>query len=127
MDGKNQTVKPMEKITGHFRNKITGQMKSIHVPEWDLEIYFKEVNTLTEESKMLNLAQQGKTIEALVETLITKARDKDGAKLFRPADKVTLMNEADPNVVIRVTGEINSANADSNMEIAEKNLEEIQI
>ena len=37
------------------------------------------------------------------------------------------MNEADPNVVIRVTGEINSANADSNMEIAEKNLEEIQI
>ena len=48
MDGKNQTVKPMEKITGQFRNKITGQMKTIHVPECDLEIYFKEVITLTE-------------------------------------------------------------------------------
>ena len=68
MDGTNQTVRPIEKITGHFRNKITGQMKSIQVPEWDMEIYFKEVNTLTEESKMLSLAQQGKTIEALVET-----------------------------------------------------------
>lgn len=120
-DGTNQTVKAMDKITGHFRNKITGQMKSIYVPEWDLEIFFKETNTLTEESKMLALAQQGKTIEALVETLITKARDKDGNKIFRPMDKVTLMNEADPTVVIRVTGEINSANSESNMEFAEKN------
>lgn len=120
-DGNNQTVKPMEKITGHFRNKITGQMKSIYVPEWDMEIFFKEVNTLTEESKMLALAQQGKTIEALVETLITKARDKDGNKIFKPMDKVTLMNEADPSVVIRITGEINSANNESNMEFAEKN------
>jgi len=120
-DGTNQTVKPMEKITGHFRNKITNQMKSIYVPEWDLEIFFKEVNTLTEESKMLALAQAGKTIEALVETLISKSRDKDGNKIFKPADKVTLMNEADPAVVIRVTGEINSANQDSNMEFAEKN------
>ena len=121
-DGNNQTVKnPMEKITGHFRNKITGQMKSIVVPEWDMEIFFKEVNTLTEESKMLALAQQGKTIEALVETLITKARDKDGNKIFRPADKTTIMNEADPAVVIRITGEINSANNESKMEFAEKN------
>jgi hypothetical protein len=83
-----------------------------------MKIYFKEANTLTEESRLLQLAQQGKTVEALVETLIVKARKEDGTKMFNVHDKVTIMNEVDPSVVIRVCGEMNN---NDNLEIVEKN------
>lgn len=103
-------MKVLEKATNHFRAKISGGMKKIHVPEWDCDIYFKEANTLKEESKLIELAQQGKTVEALVETLIIKARNEDGSKMFQPMDKIVFMNEVDPNVVIRVVGDMNTAN-----------------
>ena len=33
----------IDKMTAHFRNKISGEMKHITVPEWeDMKIYFKE-------------------------------------------------------------------------------------
>ncbi len=111
----------LDTATAHFRTKISGDMTHITVPEWgDAKIYFKSSNTLTEESRLLNLAQQGKTVEALVETLITKARKEDGSKMFTIHDKATFMNEVDPSVVIRVCGEMNQA-LDSNLEIVEKN------
>lgn len=112
--------KALDKMTAHFRNKISGDMKSVKVPEWDLEIFFKTSNTLSEEGRLIELAQQGKTIEALVEQLILKARDKEGNKLFKIVDKPTFMNEIDPQVLIRVVSEINNT-VDSTVEIAEKN------
>jgi len=115
-------VKAMEKVTAHFRNKISGEAKSITVPEWDnLTIYYKTSNTLEAEGRLVELAQKGKTIEALVETLITKAMDEEGKPLFTKMDKTTFMHEADPSVVIRIVGEMNSANLDTNLEIVEKN------
>jgi hypothetical protein len=102
--------KVIEKATAHFRTKISGDMKKVNVPEWETDIYFKESNTLKEEAKLIELAQQGKTVEALVETLIVKARNADGTKMFTPMDKIVFMNEVDPNVVIRVVGEMNIAN-----------------
>jgi hypothetical protein len=112
---------PLDKMTAHFRNKISGELKSIKVPEWDLEIFFKTANTLEEEGRMIKLAQDGKTIEALVETLIVKARDKDGKKLFKMADRPTFMNEVDPQVLIRVVGDMNSYADEDTVEELEKN------
>jgi hypothetical protein len=114
--------KVLEKATGHFRARIGGEMRKVHVPEWECDIYFKEANTLKEESKLIELAQQGKTVEALVETLIMKARNQDGTKMFTVPDKVILMNEVDPSVVIRVVGEMNLiANDAASLDDAEKN------
>ena len=109
----------MDKMTGHFRKKVGGDMSFIVVDEWDLKIYYKASNTLAEESKLIELAQAGKTVEALVETLITKAHNEDGTKMFKKIDKATMMNEVDPVVLIRVVGEMNAD--DSNIEFAEKN------
>lgn len=117
----NTKTSPMERMTAHYRTKISGEMRKLHVPEWDMDIYYKDANTLQEEAKLIELAQKGKTVEALVETLIVKARNQDGTKMFKMADKITMMNEVDPNVFIRVVGEMNAANAESNVEIAEKN------
>lgn len=111
---------PMDKITGHFRNKISGEMSSIYVEEWDLKIYYKNSNTLQEESKLIELAQKNKTVEALVETLIIKARNEDGTKMFKPAERTVLMNEADPATLIKAVADMNTT-LDVNMEEAEKN------
>jgi hypothetical protein len=113
--------KILEKATEHFRSQISGEMNKISVPEWDCDIYFKSVNTLKEESKLIELAQQGKTVEALVESLITKSRNKDGSKMFNMADKATFMNEVDPQIVIRVVGEMNAVINDANALVTEKN------
>jgi hypothetical protein len=114
--------KILEKATAHFRNQISGEMKMIEVPEWETKIYFKSITNLKEEGKILELSQQGKTVEALVESLIIKARNEDGTKMFAMPDKITLMNEVDPKVLVRVVGEINSVSSDElNLEDAEKN------
>jgi hypothetical protein len=115
--------KVIEKATSHFRTKLGADMKSIHVPEWDSKVWFKTTITLKEQSRLIELASAGKQVEALCESLIVKARNEDGTKMFSPADKVVLMNEVDPQVIIRVVGEINNAaDEDSgDMEAVEKN------
>lgn len=114
--------KILEKATAHFRTRIGGEMRKVHVPEWECDIYFKSSNTLKEEAKLIELAQAGKTVEALVETLITKARNQDGTKMFGMPDKMVFMNEVDPQVIIRVVGEMNTAvNEQMDAETVEKN------
>jgi hypothetical protein len=114
--------KVLEKATAHFREKISGELKYIEVPEWECKIYFKNSISLREQSKLIELAQQGKTTEALVESLIVKARNEDGTKMFTMPDKVTMMNEVDPSVLIRIVGEINEATSqESDLEKVEKN------
>jgi hypothetical protein len=99
----------LDNATKHFRAKLGGALKSLDVPEWETKIYFKDVITLKEQSKLVELAQAGKTTEALVETLITKARNEDGTKMFQTADKVVFMNEVDPQILVRVVGGMNEA------------------
>jgi hypothetical protein len=114
--------KVLDNATSHFRAKVSADMKSVYVPEWETKVYFKSSITLREQSKLIELASQGKQVEALCESLIVKARNEDGTKMFSTVDKVTLMNEVDPNVIIRVVGEINSANdEETDLEKVEKN------
>jgi hypothetical protein len=110
----------LENATKHFRAQLSSALKSIEVPEWETKIYFKDVITLKEKSKLIELAQAGKTTEALVETLITKARNEDGTRMFQTADKVVFMNEVDPQILVRVVGEMNNVERASTEDV-EKN------
>jgi hypothetical protein len=92
-----------DKISQHYQSSIGGELKSIKVPEWETEIYFRTTYPLKE---------QGKTVEALVESIIRKAKTKDGKPLFHDADRIKLMNEADPMVVVKVATAINNAKID---------------
>ena len=112
--------KILEKATTHFRNQISGDMKSIEVKEWECKIFYKSTTSLREQGKILELSQQGKSVEALVESLIIRARNEDGSRMFAPADKATLLNEVDPKILIRIVGEINDVE-ESTMEEIEKN------
>ena len=104
--------KVIEKATAHFREKIGGKLQSVEVPEWGTTIYFKNSITLREQAKLIELSSTGKQVEALVESLIVKARTEDGAKMFTPADKQIFLNEVDPTILIRVVGEINRITED---------------
>jgi hypothetical protein len=110
----------IDKMTAHFRNKISGDLLKVWVEEWEMTIYYKSASTLKEQAKVIELAQKGNTVEALVETLIQRARDAEGNKIFKFADKEVLMNEVDPDVLIRVVGEMNNVVPDD-LEQAQKN------
>lgn len=113
--------KVLERATNHFRAKISGEMKTVDVPEWDTKIYYKPSVSLREQGKLIELANQGKTVEALVETLIIKARNEDGSKMFSLNDKMVMLNEVDPNVIIRVVGQMSVPAEEYELETAEKN------
>ena len=98
-----------DKIAKHYQSSISGGLEKLHVEELDTDIYFRTTYPLKVESKIIALQSQGLTIEALVESIIQKARDKDGKPLFQDTDRVKLMNEADPAVIVKIAGAINNA------------------
>jgi len=115
----------IQKATSHYKSQIGGDLSVFNVEEWDLDIYYRKVTSLRAESDVVDLARQGKTVEAMVMSIINKARDKDGKLLFSKHDKNTFMNEVDPQVVLKVANKLNSMELPGVEEI-EKNLEEIQ-
>ena len=68
----------------------------------------------------MSMQQQGKTAEALVESILLKALNADGDRLFSNMDKDELLNEADPNVIVKVASVLNNANSET-VEDIEKN------
>ena len=109
-----------DKIAKHYQASISGDLKKIHVEEWDTDIYCMTTYPLKDEAKVLELQAAGKTIEAVIESIIVKARDKNGKRLFHDADRIKLMNEADPLVVVKVGTAINNAKLTVNQETIAK-------
>lgn len=110
---KTNTLTAIQAATGHFKNKMSGELMKLHCEEWGIDIYYKATSSLSVENRIMSYQQQGKTAEALVESVIMKALDKNGEKLFRPTDRATFLHEVDPNVIVKVATVLNNANADS--------------
>ena len=55
---------------------------------------------------MVKLHQEKKVMEALVTVVIMRALNEEGKPLFKMVDKFELMNNVDPEVVIRVANHI---------------------
>lgn len=104
-----QNKKPsaIDKATSHYKSKLSGEMKKIHVPEWELDIYYRPLTNLRQEAEIVELTKQGKSVEALVVSIINKACDEEGNPLFVKADRAALMNQADPTVVLNVATKLN--------------------
>ena len=91
----------------HFDSLET---RIIEVPEWGddennaLKIYCRPI-TLSETSKFMKLAKDDE-VQLLVYVLIYKALDEAGEKLFTIADKKTLLEKVDRDVLIRVSSEM---------------------
>lgn len=94
----------LDNAKAHFDSLET---KTIEVEEWDAIVYATPF-TMGEKKKLWKHAKED-DIEFMVRTLILKALNKDGSKMFDISDKVALMNHVDPNVITRVVGEISVA------------------
>ena len=93
----------------HYRSQLSGNLKSIEVEEWGTTIYFKPAVTMAQQQKIIELSSNGKLTEALIETLMTRALDAEGKRLFGFGDKDQLMHEVDPQVIIKIVTIINQA------------------
>ena len=109
------TPNVLTKATKHFKSQLNGELNKITVPEWESDVYYRSVNSFATEGRIVELQQQGKTVESL----IAKALTPDGKPMFSRMDKTTLMTEVDPKVILRVCTELNSTTTE--YEAVEKN------
>jgi len=100
----------IDKATTHFETVLAqGLLGPIKVPEWEnAEIYYKPSTTMYEQSKIIELTQGGKATEALIQTLIMRARDKDGKTVFGSQDKHKLMRSVDPKIILTIVTAMNA-------------------
>ncbi len=109
-----------EKALAHFKSKLAGDLQKFHVAEWSCDIYYRATASMATEAKILKLTTDGKTAEALVESIVQKSLNADGKRVFHDSDRAVLMNEADPQVMIRVATVLNNANNETVADV-EKN------
>ena len=106
----------------HFKAKLNGELKKVAVEEWKQDIYYKGTYSFATESKIIELQQQGKTAEALVESIIQKALTPEGKAMFTEFDRQTLMHDVDPSVLIKIATVFNGATTEyKKLEEVEKN------
>ena len=98
----------LQNATAHYKQQLAGGLLSVEVPEWETTIYFKAAATFAQQSKIIELTQKGDLVEAMVETLMQRALTEEGKKMFAFADRTVLLNQVDPEVIIRVVTAINS-------------------
>ena len=94
----------LDNAKAHFD---TLETKEIHVPEWDCVLYATPF-TVAEKKKLLKSAKDD-DMEFLVRTLMLKAKDAEGNRVFTESDKFDLMHKVDSNVLTRVVTEISVA------------------
>tara|TARA_R100001244_G_C5123468_1_gene124047 strand:+ start:347 stop:700 length:354 start_codon:yes stop_codon:yes gene_type:complete len=110
----------LEKATAQFREKISGELQFVEVPEWGdpdkpLRIYYKPAINFIAQGKILALFKQDKDNEAVLQSLIIKALDVDGNNIFKQTDMQSLLREVDPDVVNRILSEMTSDIEDAEM------------
>ena len=110
----------MKNITKHYQHLVSQDLNKMHVPEWDMDIYYRTTSSFADEKKMIAHQTKGEIVEALISSIIAKARDKNGNRIFSEAHKDQLMNEADPKVLTRVATELNNAQVTLSQEDARK-------
>ena len=93
----------IDRVKEHFENK---GINKIEVAEWGEEgkpllIYAKPF-TLAEKRNLFKNAKND-DLGVLVDAIVLKSLDSEGNKIFKLDDKKTLLNNADPDVIARVS------------------------
>ena len=113
--------KILENAKKHFKDKLGTELNKLNVSEWDCDVYYKNAYSFATESKIIQLQSKGDTVEALVESIISKALTQDGKPMFSRFDHTTLMHETDPAVLIKIATVLNTATSEYKVEEVEKN------
>lgn len=90
----------------HFSERMSG-IRCLTVPEWgDAKIYYKPSMNFRDQGAVLKLHGDNKPADAVIMTLILKAMDKDGKKLFTKSDMTEMSLHIDPEIVSRIVTEM---------------------
>ena len=65
------------KATQHFKKQLQDNAESLEVPEWGVTIFYRPMNGKQRDA-ILKHINDGHVFEALVESILTRARDEDG-------------------------------------------------
>ena len=100
-----------------FRDRLSSGLSQLVVPEWEVngkptKIYFKSAMTMKEQGEVLQLTNTNKQAESVVMTLIIRALDADGKKMFRRAHMTEIMNQLDPDIISRIVVEMGGGEVD---------------
>lgn len=98
----------LQQAKAKYKAQLGNDLLSVELPDYELTVYFRPVTNLMQQQKVIELHQQGKIVEALVETVITRALDADGKKMFSSADRDELLREVNPDFVIQIATAINN-------------------
>jgi hypothetical protein len=84
------------------------ELVEIEVPEWGGSIYRPVSVSVTRMSRIMQAHKTGE-LEASVQIILEVAKDENGKPLFREGNKRSLMEEQDPQVVMRLAGQLVAA------------------
>lgn len=98
----------LSKLIGKFKARISEEVTEVHLSDYDEDIddvwYFHPA-TGTQADAIIKKVSDGNYFAAQVEALFQRARDENGKKLFRPADKEGLM-KLDPEFIAFISDKI---------------------
>lgn len=102
----------LDKAKGHYKAKMSREPRKLAVPEWGCDVYIKPGINLNHLGEIMELANSGKSAEAMAMTAIYRLVDAEDKPVFKRLDKIVLMQEVDPDVLARIVAEINSDDPD---------------
>lgn len=97
----------LERAKKHFKDQPIIEIK---IPEWadengDATVIYSKPFTMKERMTLLKHAD-GDDLEFMIRLIIMKGLDSDGNKLFDLTHKKDFENSVDPNVIMRIAGQI---------------------
>lgn len=101
----------LERAKSHYKAKLSAEPRELVIPEWEATVYIKPGISLAALGEVMELANQGKSAEAMVMTLVHRLIDGEGKPVFRKVEKTELLRSVDPDVLARIVGEINAEEA----------------
>ena len=114
----------LEAAKTHFREKLAGKLDYCEVPEWavngkPLKVFFKASMNMSQQERIQAIADNDKKGEAVCETIIQRALNEDGTRMFKSVDKMELMRHVDPAVLSKII--LAMVNDETDVEEAAKN------
>ena len=91
-----------ENAKSQFKDKLSGELNALEVPEWNDTIYYKNAINGKKQGQIMSLYDKGKVVESVCMSLIMRALDKEGNQIWRPAELTEMMREYDIQVISRV-------------------------
>lgn len=107
----------LNKAKSHFADVMNGELKSFYIAEWDTTFYYKKGSNFKSEAKVLELQNQGKTGEALVQMIVNRCLDEKGKRVFNDHNKTELMNSVDPEVLVKIVNCLNAEDDDEPLDV----------